>query len=136
MVEQLVTFEVAKLAKDRGFDIGVNDEWVHNTNEPLDNEYYTRHWSDRYNFNKHDYISAPSQSLLQRWLREKHNIHVSSDLNDSTPTNINFVYCVTTSYNNWNSENYGNYTSTKLFNSYEEALEEGLLIALGKCTLV
>lgn len=69
--------------------------------------------------------TAPTQSLLQKWLREKHNIHIVcwwydkedkfyTELGRKTKEKI-FVQC-------------GN--TTLLFNTYEEALEEGLKHAL------
>lgn len=75
MEEQLISFETAKLAREKGFsevcrqlykDYGENDLL-----EPVTPSNYN---------NKDTYLncaSAPSQSLLQKWLREKHNIHVN-----------------------------------------------------------
>ena len=105
MKEQLVTFEVAKLAKEKGFNelsdscyniIGVISNNINNKNQDwTDNKVYT----------------APTQSLLQKWLREIHKIN---------------VYCIPsdfeegTWYNNIASHN-PVFTGT-----YEEALEIGL----------
>ena len=71
MKEQLVTFEVAKLAKEKGFNelsdscyniIGVISNNINNKNQDwTDNEVYT----------------APTQSLLQKWLRDVHKIDVN-----------------------------------------------------------
>jgi hypothetical protein len=72
MKEQLISFETAKLAKEKGFD-GICDYlW----NFPRSNKLETcKHKNSELNKDKAWY-SAPTQSLLQKWLREKHSIHV------------------------------------------------------------
>ncbi len=56
MKEQLIEFETAKLAKKKGFKV---DGY---------------HLEDIENHTKDSFISElPTQSLLQKWLREKHN---------------------------------------------------------------
>ena len=95
MKEQLITFETAKLAKEKGFTI----------------------------LEKGFYIGAPTQSLLQKWLREKHNLEVISMHADD------FVW--------WKvkvrrlSKVGAEIIKTEMeFNTYEEALESGLHQAL------
>ena len=68
MEEQLISFETAKLAKEKGFELdkylSINDENPKNLNS---------------NYNPRDYqpwYFDLTQSLLQKWLREVHNIHV------------------------------------------------------------
>lgn len=70
MEDQLVTFETAKMAKDKGliFPMGLNKT------------YWSQDGSKKVTY--HDYsfkelkkcVEAVSQSLLQKWLREVHNI--------------------------------------------------------------
>lgn len=74
MQEALITFETAKLAKEKGFGktlehiypnsykiVGINQyvKVLNSQNNTIDN-----------------FISAPSQSQLQKWLREVHNLHL------------------------------------------------------------
>lgn len=78
MEEQLISFETAKLARERGFNEecyayydldGEIDSIFTNDNSfvyPLNNFH---NWGI-------DYFNAPTQSLLQKWLREIHNIHI------------------------------------------------------------
>lgn len=66
MKEQLISFETAKLTKEKGFDILSYYGY-------LPNGTLTSH-PDIGDFEKNYY--APAQSLLQRWLREVHGIHV------------------------------------------------------------
>ena len=69
MQEQLVLYETAKLAKEKGFDWKVSLHYESNGNRFIDKV--------ECNFNNVELIcSAPTQSLLQKWLREVHNIHI------------------------------------------------------------
>jgi hypothetical protein len=75
MQETKVTFETAKLAKEKGFN------WASKCYHS-DGSFQDRQRLDNYNDSMftdgNEYlISAPTQSLLQKWLREVHNSHVS-----------------------------------------------------------
>ena len=63
MKEELISFETAKLAKEKGY----TQEW-------LDHYEYYKEDGSLHNW-KYDY-PAPTQSLLQKWLREVHEIHI------------------------------------------------------------
>lgn len=74
--EEICTYEVCKLAKEKGFPQHIgNDAYI------VENEY-----DDEYEVGScypiqfiPDYlptITAPTHSLLQRWLRKKKNIHI------------------------------------------------------------
>lgn len=69
MTDQLVTFETAKLAKEKGF--GEVSSAVYNYKGRLDEMY-----ADEKLVKGRDIYLAPTQTLLQRWLREKCNIAV------------------------------------------------------------
>jgi len=74
MKEQLIKFDTAKLAKEKGFDIKVNsfisDITGYTLNIGFDNY-------NRIDMSKGCY-SAPTQSLLQKWLREVHFLWVET----------------------------------------------------------
>jgi hypothetical protein len=95
-LEQLVTFETAKLAKEKGFDWPTDKSYNHSLTERVDRQDGTSGpfgWKkgetnvgdffmnnseyDRSNTNWYR-CSAPTQSLLQKWLFEVHGIWVSS----------------------------------------------------------
>lgn len=85
MNEQLISFETAKLAKEKGFDIPCQWAFGKNGEEPINfNEYHYEFskdnliHGDNFNFYKGVYrnISAPTQSLLQKWLFETHKLYV------------------------------------------------------------
>ena len=65
MEEIRVSFETAKLAKEKGFDIDCG--WKL---RKLENGSFTHTNSSELG------IEQPTQSLLQKWLREVHNINV------------------------------------------------------------
>lgn len=108
MRDELITFETAKLAKEKGYDL-------------VGNGLYKR----------------ATQSLLQRWLREVHNCHVEiiwySPENGSYVTKENIKYYVEINYygKDFNlplgeEADYKEYN----FDTYEKALEKGLQEAL------
>ena len=120
MKEQLITFETAKLAKEKGFD-EFGKHYYNKTGKEF--SFYAKlanHTTGVHNLT----CTAPTQSLLQKWLREVHKIHVTT------------VSSRGGSWGCWiyDLDNYGNITPWSLdeleYPSYEEALAEGLHAAL------
>lgn len=80
---KIVNYEIAKLAYEKGFrndPVGLNNgKHYYNYKGELDGDVLEefKHREDKPN----DYlsISAPTQALLQQWLREVHKIHISID---------------------------------------------------------
>lgn len=114
MQEQLITFETAKLAKEKGFKqcyypCYADDEEIHTVS------YFQQF------FEKERYY-APTQSLLQKWLREEHNFDIQ-------------IFC-------FNYLDNGKFYVFNIFqarelddisveyNTYEDALEDALFTAL------
>ena len=126
MKNELVTFETAKLADKAGFDWEVYAAYNKN-NEELEDLSDIYHyaceggmeldeWFGNYNSKSwKSLISAPTQSLLQRWLREVHNIHVEVICNNI----VTKLYTCEITAMHFEK-------ITKTFKSFEEALEEGL----------
>lgn len=74
MQDELISFETAKLAKEKGFDWPVDEFYMAETGEFFEGGDFI----EKVNHNEFpDVVSAPTQSLLQRWLREKLKIIVS-----------------------------------------------------------
>lgn len=67
--EEICTYEVCKLAKEKGFDVQTFDWYDYTGNYSKGFIPHKLHECPRYK----EYY-APSQSLLQRWLREEKNI--------------------------------------------------------------
>lgn len=94
MEDQLISFETAKLAKEKGFDEFTF--WVYKYSGKLYLHTRRNYCSNPKNKFKHsergliknsamlnakiERFSAPTQSLLQKWLREKYNIHIELHL--------------------------------------------------------
>src|SRR5690242_6538201 len=130
MKDELIKLETAKLAKEKGFDCKVSDHYKgidlinnglpYNFNNPKEQEL----WSLELN-------SAPTQSLLQRWLREVHKIDIEIEgcWVDHTHTKVQYVGVVLYKAEHAGLPN----ESTKdedYKNTYEEALEDALVGAL------
>jgi len=72
--EQYVSFETAKLLKKKGFDIECYGYYDLTKNE----DHQLEHSGSEMDSNDGPdcYISAPTQQMVMRWLREFHNIHI------------------------------------------------------------
>lgn len=143
MKEQLVSLEVAKLLKEKGFfiDYVVHEIYI-SENEDLseinnvilkyDEDGYLGTIDDYFNHTEvepwlhsymHPYWFAPTQSLAQKYLREKYDIHIGIWKNRLTEKyRIEYIIM------------YGEDLDVPLddieYISYEEALEQGLQKAL------
>jgi hypothetical protein len=124
MKEEFVSFETAKLAKEKGFNLkcGVRyDEENTLTTTKLGMNSYPNNFVNSY--------AAPTQSLLQKWLRETHNIYVEIfTAKYAWNSKVGFYYHVRT-IKSKHDDSYHNYR-TKFVGTYEEALERGLELAL------
>ena len=131
MKEQLISFETAKLANEKGFE--QNPYYIEKCYAPI----YTD-GSDIIVMNSlknpvYNIAVAPTQALLQKWLREKYKIFVDcshSRINDDGEvtlyqTQITSVSTVETYNFKHHKESIDCYGET-----YEEALEKGLQEAL------
>jgi len=124
MKEEIITLETAKLAKQKGFQELVTGRYIDHTCYGKDIQ-FRNGICFRQNHNKEENCySAPSQSLLQRWLREKQSIHITMHPTKSIWFAILYDTKGTTLVD---KEQNGIETFSK---NYEEALEKGLQKAL------
>jgi len=121
MKEQRITFKTAKLAKEKGF-IDNCSYYYSNKDRVLkpfmfDDNPKVISLCNGKEFNL--LTIAPTQSLLQKWLREKHNITIW--------------------FEDWNDNKYGihvnqsdetMYMPNMILGTFEQALEQGLQEAL------
>lgn len=139
MQDQLISFETARLAREKGFNIPCKAKincshyhFVENNIIPKnigtsENEMFApvKNWN---NLEEPDHYrqqiilkglntSLPTQSLLQRWLREIHSINFFVYLKGDEGWIYSFSYHISD-------------FSKEIYKSYEEALEQGLLKAL------
>lgn len=85
MVDQLISFETAKLAKEKGFISKSPYYQIDDADEIdlVDMKGFPLHSNDQ----EGDYYEAPTQSLLQKWLWEKHGIFIEIQF---SPTSKSF----------------------------------------------
>jgi len=141
MKEQLISLETAKIIKEKEFFEAVDVSYI---------EYLKTRKSDNPSFrmkkgeieiekghfiNNHpivdysniNYImyAAPTQSFLQKWIREKHNIHIQIYV-EHDDNIIWWDYNLFKIKKGYNFESINNIIIDNICNSYEEALEMGL----------
>jgi hypothetical protein len=74
--EEYIKFKTAKLASKKGFDI-ISRYGMEASLYNKDGEHtFYANYGFMYSGLSKGYIPAPSQSLLRKWLREKHGIHI------------------------------------------------------------
>jgi len=123
MKEELITFETSKLAKEKGFTqlfgkFDLVDMFRENKDGSIESD------KEMQGNERDRYYLRPTQSLLQKWLRENHNIQMMLKVFiDTKKKSVSFacdVVCVTD----------GKYVRSPIKDTYEDALELGLLHGL------
>lgn len=115
MTEQLISFKTAKLAKEKGFTIP-NTAFDYYKSEKVKSRCHRDSKTGNYclNFPQSNYCIIVTQSLLQKWLREKHEIFVII-----LPQTSKFGLKWTTNFHNRER-------TIQCWKTYEEAFEVGL----------
>lgn len=144
MEERLITFDTAKLAKEKGFDLEFCNVGWHGDFGDLKGDSYPflgtySFYKSMYCNNKDEHqIQRPTQSLLQRWLREIHNIEVNANVNFyNKKVKLGYYYTID-KFDENNIHDGKNYDDDQISiigkeesnNTFEEALEIGLQEAL------
>ena len=135
MEDTLISFETAKLAKEKEFlEISNYPLWFHSNGVEASD--FEDLWNvKKSEYFKHECILRPTQSLLQKWLREVHNIEVLigrippeavlADKNKGKNILKNYNCYIWNLNSNPRIANNGTFLDI-----YEEALEIGLYQAL------
>lgn len=117
MEDTLISFETAKLAKEKGFDKVMCTGYYMGTDDCIQITAYRQHKSK-------DKCLASTQSLLQKWLREVHKIDVIA-------ISVRFTGYIEIGYWTYAIKSIQPVGKQKYkFDTYEEALEQGLLKSL------
>lgn len=121
--EAYVSFEVAKLLKEKGFNKPCHSYYKHSHGKT------TQEWSSVasnrsvYESEKGiEYINAPTHQMAMAWLREKHIYLVFK------PAYFSGEDCTYWSYEKWAGDNFEGEVLS--FKSYEEAVEDALKYSL------
>ena len=118
MKQQIVSFETAKSAKEKGFKIHCRNYYDPEIKELYENEDFPY---NSYN----DSLFAPTQSLLQKWLREQHGVHI---IIEPEIMNGELLYYKNDIMQEKDLELVTN--PIREFKTYEEALEDALYKSL------
>ena len=130
MEDTRITFETAKLAKEKGFYQEPNRRKVpyYNYKGEFNGDVtdFLRKYLREEDTSEVESVSAPTQSLLAKWLREKHEIYVTPRESYAFDQTLEFVCSVNNIF-----VNHGNNDEpVNRFKVYEDAYEKGLQEAL------
>lgn len=117
MNDILITFDTAKLAKEKGFKRAYE---FYKSNGNLEDFGMVGGYSDCHDNN----YAAPTQANLQKWLRDEYNIHIEIQSPDNTEEGwkISSIRKISNPFSIWDTE--------ESFDNYEKALEMGLQATL------
>ena len=151
MEDQVISYETARLLKEKNFQWDSRHYYYNafGNNELAEFQYYEtncRTYNDYDGYPEDLELMAPTQALLQRWLREVHNIDIA--INYEAIGSDDYEYCYIIKYEKGNAKRQcnrikvieslqfysGGYVNVNT-NTYEEALELALQEALNliKC---
>lgn len=78
MKDQIISYETAKLAKEKGFDLpckySINKEGYDDSLDWTGEDFTLQDMLDAKGNTGEDHFLTPTQSVLQKWLREEHSI--------------------------------------------------------------
>lgn len=129
--EEICTYEVCKLAREKGFDVRTFDWYDYTGNYNKGFIPHKLHECPRYK----EYY-APTQGLLQRWLREEKGIVVEAIAQPTCSTSKKNCYWWSIKQNSdgfcyqYEECSYLLYSDEDYFDTYELALEDALKYAL------
>lgn len=132
ITEDYVSFEVAKLLKEKGFQQLKNNcgyfttEMVYSIDTDDDGKHHFAHQYPAGVYDKDKYIAAPTHQMVMKWLREVHNLSVETFSIKGT-SNVCPVF--------WKGNVVKLLTQDRAFSgelvdSYEEAIEAALKYSL------
>ena len=154
MEEQIVSFKVVCLARDLGYtqESTLLSQPYYNHKGVLNGDVIDYIWKylkfkdgtiPQEEINKVQPIRAMTQSQLQKWIREKHDLHIQITV-EAFKNGYNWgVQIMDLKFDNSETENWkefgdrttGLYGDNHEYETYEDALEFGLELALNKIEL-
>lgn len=126
MTDQLISFETAVLAKEKGFNLHSIPKCFAKENNS--GNLLSEMWADSLTDDVTLIAYQPTQSLLQKWLREKHEIFVDININD-----FGHDWYICETYKDVYKRKYTimpGGASIWSWHAYEDCLEKGLFEAL------
>lgn len=119
MREEMISYPLAVLAKEKGFREPTI--YYYDQSEDLCSGASRAEWNGKSKV----LLSAPTQCLLQRWLRENHNLHIWIETaNNNGEWRFNIISVILNDTSNVH------YEPETLYSSYESVLNDALIHAL------
>ena len=116
--EYYVSLEVAKLLKEAGFKWFINTAYRDGVLMRQGNLLCDNFNGKQYeNAARHEFFSAPTLNVVQRWLREIHHLHITI----YSSSQESWMYRITEPHQKLEDGVYG-----EDFNTYEDAQEAGI----------
>ncbi len=128
MEEALISFETAKLAKEKGFGKTLDTIFPYCYKIISLTEYVKELNSQNNTISNR--ISAPTQSIIQKWLRLKHLVDIVIDVVDNSREGYYTLEVLKSDIRDFNDIDCFDSVSRNIvkgkFESYESALEKGI----------
>lgn len=130
ITEDYVSFETAKLLKEKGFDAECKKYY---NLKMLTNLYYGCEYVRNRNLKDEDDCIAPSLGMAMKWLREVHNIHINLDIHWLHFANQNgWMYIITKILENGTDyvDSKGDENDKHFYSTYEHACDVAIKYCL------
>ena len=140
ITEDYISFETAKLLKEKGFDETCRAFWkkwngeinLCDCNPSHTFEYCHNTMLERYNDSEELNIAAPTLQSVMKWLREVYNIFIAINIIPNTVVTMEQKYYFFKPYKNRRIHNFPLDYSIQCYETYEEACEAGIRYCLEK----
>jgi hypothetical protein len=126
MKEELISFECAKLAKKKGFN--QNPYETRNSYRPRFSDGSEIHLSDSLFAPEYNICVVPTQSLLQRWIRESRGVHIEIHRNAS---GYFWSMCKSDGGTDLGWSEHTGPNDGGVWDEFSEALDNALIVQLG-----
>ena len=118
ITEDYVSYDTAKLLKEKGFDESTIMRYDSNGEISSDGRY--GHYNS---LKKFDFISAPTLQMAMKWLREVHHLHIAIEMGFDIDNHQYFFYAPSIcKFSNKTGENNTPFGEEE-FDTYEQACE-------------
>jgi hypothetical protein len=129
ITEDYISFETAKLLKEKGFDVPT--KYFFNTNGLCCQGENSYNWNDDKDVDDvcEDY-SRPSIYVAMKWLREVHNLHISIEMGFDVDNRQYFFFAPSICKFSNKTGEYQTPFGEKEFDTYEQATEAAIKYCL------
>ena len=135
ITEDYVSFEIAKLLKEKGFNEPCYGSYcrIFADDEGEDERVEFERWIEKSHNNsfvdEYFICSAPTIQMAMKWLREKHYCHIVIDYTFKADANLSEEY-VSYCYSVENAKTYIQYIPNEWYSTYEQACEAAIKYCL------